>query len=80
MCCLCLLLQSGKDDRIVAHPAFALQLLKKDHEDLLQIFMGGAPEPGSLQQMASYLGQSEGSGASSKLRGAATTPAGALAC
>ncbi|CAK0788013.1 hypothetical protein CVIRNUC_011235 [Coccomyxa viridis] len=56
------------------------QMLKKGNEDLLQIFMSGAPEPGSVQQVASYLGQSEGNGASSKLRGAATTCAGALAC
>ena len=60
--------------------ALALQMLKKGNEDLLQIFMSGAPEPGSVQQVASCLCQREGNGASGKLRGAATTSAGALAC
>ena len=79
-CCLCPVLQGGEDNRTVVSLALALQMLKKGNEDLLQIFMSGAPEPGSVQQVASYLGQSEGNGASSKLRGAATTSAGALAC
>ena len=79
-CCLCSELQGGEDNRTVVSLALALQMLKKGNEDLLQIFMSGAPEPGSVQQVASYLGQSEGNGASSKLRGAATTSAGALAC
>ena len=64
----------------MADSALALQMLKKGNEDMLQMFMAGAPEPGALQQVASYLGQSEGSDASSKLRGAATTSAGTLAC
>ncbi len=64
----------------MASLAVALQMLKDGNEDLLQIFMSGAPEPGSVQQVASCLGQSEDNVASSKLRGAATSSAGALAC
>lgn len=59
----------------------ALQMLKKGNEDLLQVFIGGAPEAGALQQMASQLGQGKQGTASSKVRGAVLAPSAAtLTC
>ena len=56
-------------------------MLKKGNEELLQVFIGGAPEAGALQQMASQLGQSKQGTTSSNVRGAALAPSAAtLSC
>lgn len=55
-------------------------MLKKGNEDLLQVFIGGPPEAGALQQMASQLGQSKQDSASSKVRGAAAPSTDSLTC
>ena len=55
-------------------------MVKKGNEDLLQVFIGGAPEAGALQQVASQLSESKESSSSSKVRGAAAPSAQTLTC
>lgn len=65
---------------IRGHAVPAAQMLKRGNEENIQVFMGGAPDAGSLQQMASQFGgQRKSEEITSKLRGAATS-AEALTC
>ncbi len=55
-------------------------MVKKGNEGLLQVFIGGAPEAGALQQVASQLGESNECSSSSKVRGAAASSAQIVIC
>ncbi len=65
---------------IGSHAVPAAQMLKRGNEENMQVLMGGAPDAGSLQQMASQFGgQRKSEELTSKIRGAATS-AEALTC